>query len=68
MKKISVGFVLFVVLLSCALPCLAKVYTVGDSAGWSLNVDYTTWTSDKTFKVGDSLGNTISDFFIFIFA
>ncbi|KAK9053222.1 hypothetical protein SSX86_029854 [Deinandra increscens subsp. villosa] len=33
----------------------AKVYTVGDSAGWALSVDYTTWASDKTFKVGDSL-------------
>ncbi|KAI3758270.1 hypothetical protein L6452_05827 [Arctium lappa] len=47
--------VLLMVLLSCGVPCLAKVYTVGDSAGWSLGVDYTTWTSGKTFKVGDTL-------------
>ncbi|KAK9072136.1 hypothetical protein SSX86_008568 [Deinandra increscens subsp. villosa] len=33
----------------------AKVYTVGDSAGWALSVDYNTWASDKTFNVGDSL-------------
>ncbi|KAI7755533.1 hypothetical protein M8C21_023028 [Ambrosia artemisiifolia] len=33
----------------------AKDYTVGDSAGWALSVDYTKWASDKTFKVGDSL-------------
>ncbi|PWA67977.1 Cupredoxin [Artemisia annua] len=37
------------------MPSLAKVYTVGDSAGWALGVDYKTWTSGKTFKVGDSL-------------
>ncbi|KAK1406733.1 hypothetical protein QVD17_38341 [Tagetes erecta] len=33
----------------------AKVYTVGDSDGWALSVDYTTWASDKTFYIGDSL-------------
>ncbi|KAJ9545434.1 hypothetical protein OSB04_025141 [Centaurea solstitialis] len=48
--------VLLIVLLSYSgIPCLAKVYTVGDSSGWSLGVDYKTWTSDKTFKVGDTL-------------
>ncbi|KAI3674523.1 hypothetical protein L2E82_52204 [Cichorium intybus] len=50
----SVGVVL-IIFLSCGMPCLAKDYTVGDSAGWSLNVDYTTWTTGKTFKTGDSL-------------
>nr|XP_043617633.1 blue copper protein-like [Erigeron canadensis] len=55
MKIYYVAVVLLVVALCSGLPSLAKVYTVGDSAGWSLNVDYTTWTSDKTFKVGDSL-------------
>uniref|UniRef100_A0A803NMF9 Phytocyanin domain-containing protein n=1 Tax=Cannabis sativa TaxID=3483 RepID=A0A803NMF9_CANSA len=33
----------------------ATVYTVGDTSGWAMGVDYTTWTSDKTFLVGDSL-------------
>ncbi|KVI06831.1 blue copper protein-like [Cynara cardunculus var. scolymus] len=51
----GVGFVLLIVLLSCGMPCLAKVYTVGDSSGWSLGVDYKTWTSGKTFQVGDTL-------------
>lgn len=38
----------------------ATVYTVGDTAGWSLGVDYSTWISDKTFVVGDSLGEYIT--------
>ncbi|WCJ24784.1 Blue copper protein [Euphorbia peplus] len=36
-------------------PCVATVYTVGESSGWAMGVDYTTWASDKTFNVGDSL-------------
>ncbi|GMI90981.1 hypothetical protein HRI_002767400 [Hibiscus trionum] len=43
-------------LISCmVVPSLAKVYTVGDSSGWTTGVDYSTWASGKTFKVGDSL-------------
>nr|GME04845.1 blue copper protein-like [Ipomoea batatas]GME19284.1 blue copper protein-like [Ipomoea batatas] len=38
-----------------AVPCLGTVYTVGDSSGWALSVDYATWSTAKTFKVGDSL-------------
>lgn len=53
-ERVCVGLVL-IVFLSCSLPCLTKVYTVGDSAGWSLSVDYSTWTTGKTFKPGDSL-------------
>ncbi|XP_051126554.1 blue copper protein-like [Andrographis paniculata] len=34
---------------------LAEVYTVGDSSGWGMATDYSTWASDKTFNVGDSL-------------
>ncbi|GER40256.1 cupredoxin superfamily protein [Striga asiatica] len=33
----------------------AAVYTVGDSTGWASGADYTTWTSDKAFAVGDTL-------------
>ncbi|XP_058099956.1 blue copper protein-like [Magnolia sinica] len=36
----------------------ATVYTVGDASGWGLTVDYNTWTSGKTFAVGDSLAFT----------
>ncbi|KAL2497875.1 Cupredoxin superfamily protein [Abeliophyllum distichum] len=34
---------------------LATDYTVGDSSGWSMGADYSTWTSGKTFAVGDTL-------------
>ncbi|XP_052208387.1 mavicyanin-like [Diospyros lotus] len=35
--------------------CIASVYTVGDSAGWTsiANVDYKQWAATKTFQVGD---------------
>ncbi|KAL2520699.1 blue copper protein-like [Forsythia ovata] len=34
---------------------MATDYTVGDSSGWSIGADYSTWTSGKTFAVGDTL-------------
>ncbi|XP_065872449.1 blue copper protein-like [Euphorbia lathyris] len=36
-------------------PCVATVYTVGDSSGWAIGVDYSIWATDKTFNVGDTL-------------
>jgi hypothetical protein len=45
-----------VLLLCMIVPSLATVHTIGDSGGWTLGVDYSTWTSGKTFVVGDSLG------------
>ncbi|XP_020091144.1 blue copper protein-like [Ananas comosus] len=45
-------------LMSCASWGSATVYTVGDSSGWTTGVDYTTWTSGKTFVVGDRLANS----------
>lgn len=44
------------VAINMALPTLAAVYTVGETSGWAIGADYSTWTSDKTFAVGDSLG------------
>ncbi|XP_040997837.1 blue copper protein-like [Juglans microcarpa x Juglans regia] len=41
--------------LCMVVPSLATVYTVGDTSGWVMGVDYSTWTSGKTFTVGDSL-------------
>ncbi|KAG5612696.1 hypothetical protein H5410_023977 [Solanum commersonii] len=41
--------------MCCVVPSLAKVYTVGDSSGWGLGVDYTSWASGTTLNVGDSL-------------
>nr|Q41001.1 RecName: Full=Blue copper protein; Flags: Precursor [Pisum sativum]CAA80963.1 blue copper protein [Pisum sativum]prf//2115352A blue Cu protein [Pisum sativum] len=42
-------------IINMALPSLATVYTVGDTSGWVIGGDYSTWASDKTFAVGDSL-------------
>lgn len=58
MANYGAGFVGLILILSGGVPCLATVYTVGDSAGWALSVDYNTWTSGKTFKAGDSLGKS----------
>ncbi|KAJ7965753.1 Blue copper protein [Quillaja saponaria] len=44
-----------IVIINMALPSLATVYTVGDTSGWTIGVDYSTWTSGQTFVVGDSL-------------
>nr|XP_034891944.1 blue copper protein-like [Populus alba] len=43
------------VVLCTVVPILAKDYTVGDTSGWAIGMDYSTWTSGKTFSVGDSL-------------
>lgn len=43
------------VLVLAAVPAMATDYTVGDSSGWTSGVDYSTWASDKTFAVGDTL-------------
>ncbi|XP_026384975.1 mavicyanin-like [Papaver somniferum] len=32
---------------------LCEVYKVGGDAGWTANFDYHTWSSSKTFDVGD---------------
>lgn len=53
-----------IIFISCAsVPCFATVYTVGDSAGWALGVDYDTWASSKTFAVGDSLSKLYNQLF-----
>ncbi|XP_047163503.1 blue copper protein-like [Vigna umbellata] len=41
--------------ITMVLPTLATVHTVGDSSGWAIGSDYSSWTSDKAFAVGDSL-------------
>ncbi|KAK9130124.1 hypothetical protein Sjap_010611 [Stephania japonica] len=53
----NAGLWLFVTILWCviAVPSLGIDYTVGDTNGWATNYDYSTWTSGKTFAVGDSL-------------
>lgn len=44
------------VVICLAVRSLATVYTVGDTSGWAIGVDYGTWTASKKFVVGDSLG------------
>jgi hypothetical protein len=41
---------------SCAAMAAATSYTVGDGKGWVIGVDYSGWTSGKSFAVGDKLG------------
>ncbi|XP_042493709.1 blue copper protein-like [Macadamia integrifolia] len=56
MESNTVAGVLITILTLCAVaPSLATSYTVGDTAGWTTNVDYSTWTKGKTFAVGDTL-------------
>ncbi|KAJ0981427.1 hypothetical protein J5N97_009682 [Dioscorea zingiberensis] len=50
------SILLFALLLvSCLSLGSSTDYTVGDTNGWSNGVDYSSWTSGKTFAVGDSL-------------
>ncbi|MCD7445874.1 hypothetical protein HAX54_015599 [Datura stramonium] len=54
-KSTLPGIIYSVLFMCCVVPSLAKVHTVGDSAGWALGVNYGTWASGTTFNVGDSL-------------
>ncbi|KAA0058752.1 mucin-5AC [Cucumis melo var. makuwa] len=59
---IVLGFALFLFLEYSAAQ---TVYTVGDSAGWTVPANgvafYESWAAGKTFHVGDSLGETGMD-------
>ncbi|KAB1219980.1 Blue copper protein [Morella rubra] len=55
MASFNAGTVCALLVLCMVVPSLATDYTVGDSTGWTTGVDYSTWTSGKTFAVGDSL-------------
>ncbi|KAJ1268906.1 hypothetical protein BS78_07G169200 [Paspalum vaginatum] len=43
------------VVVSCAAAASATDFTVGDSQGWTIGPDYSTWASGKNFAVGDKL-------------
>jgi ABC-type sugar transport system substrate-binding protein len=47
-----------VVAMTALLPATASAasYTVGDSSGWDLGIDYGAWADGKKFRVGDTLG------------
>jgi hypothetical protein len=55
MASSSVALVTLLV-ASCAALAAATSYTVGDGKGWVVGVDYSGWTSGKSFAVGDKLG------------
>ncbi|GJN02168.1 hypothetical protein PR202_ga19492 [Eleusine coracana subsp. coracana] len=45
-----------VLLVAVVLPAsTATDYTVGESSGWTIGVDYSAWTEGKTFHIGDTL-------------
>ncbi|XP_014492185.1 blue copper protein [Vigna radiata var. radiata] len=41
--------------LNMVMPTLAATHTVGDTSGWAIGGDYSTWASGLKFRVGDSL-------------
>jgi len=48
---------LLLLLLLVAVPAVfAVTFQVGDNDGWTIGVEYTSWVSEKTFRVGDTLG------------
>uniref|UniRef100_A0A1D1YFS1 Blue copper protein n=1 Tax=Anthurium amnicola TaxID=1678845 RepID=A0A1D1YFS1_9ARAE len=50
------GLCATLLLIMFILPwCHAADYTVGDTSGWTTDLDYSTWTSGKNFAVGDTL-------------
>lgn len=67
MASLVAGVVVCAILVFCmVVPSLATAYTVGDTTGWTTGVDYSTWTSGKTFAVDDSLGE--SSFLIYYYS
>jgi len=54
-QKLWIAVAVAMAMMVLPFHCLATDYTVGDSKGWALNVDYSTWASGKTFAVGDKL-------------
>lgn len=40
---------------------LAAQHVIGGSQGWEQSVDFDSWSSDQSFKVGDQLGMFLSN-------
>ncbi|OMP01288.1 Plastocyanin-like protein [Corchorus olitorius] len=55
MASSKFGMACLLLVLCMVVPILATDYTVGDTAGWTTGVDYSSWTKGKTFKIGDNL-------------
>lgn len=60
MGGFGVSWAVVGIVLCLGVPSMATVYTVGGSSGWALGTDYSTWTTGKTFLVGDSLGECLA--------
>ena len=52
------GLLVLTLGLAMAATSSAAIYKVGDAAGWTIlgNINYTDWTTKKTFHVGDIVG------------
>lgn len=59
-------FLVSLAIVAVVLPMIAgaKVFKVGDEAGWTPNFDYQAWAAGKEFWVGDELGNNLIFLFI----
>jgi len=49
----------FLVLLLAFPTVFGADHEVGDTGGWALGVNYNTWASGKTFRIGDNLGKSL---------
>lgn len=48
---------LFIATILLPNVAMAKIFIVGNQSGWTVGFDYQVRTADKTFIVGDILGN-----------
>ena len=55
MASPSAALLALLVVAGCAWMAAATSYTVGEAKGWVTGVDYSGWTSGKSFAVGDTL-------------
>ncbi|GFP93362.1 blue copper protein [Phtheirospermum japonicum] len=50
MDKVSSGFMMVLVMICIRIGGVpATTYTVGDTSGWAIGGDYSSWATDKTF-------------------
>ncbi|KAG6400426.1 hypothetical protein SASPL_137257 [Salvia splendens] len=55
MERLRSGIACLMIICGIIEAAAATVFTVGDTSGWSIGSDYSTWASDKTFSIGDTL-------------
>ncbi|XP_044946684.1 blue copper protein-like [Hordeum vulgare subsp. vulgare] len=55
MASSSAALLALLVAAGCAGMAAATSYAVGEAQGWATGVDYSGWTSGKSFAVGDTL-------------